>query len=437
MSHTRHSDGTRANWCSRRREAALAKRAKQHRSSFFRELEATRVVITPSQLITPREMSMSVDALGVFVRLLPYSSTAGVSADMTTRARMACVSEYRMRKLWPEMEHLFAPPQFKLRDDLDAVSVKTIQDVIRRPLRHLIDTLVAFWGGQQYTRRGNGHPLDWTGQAGVLSLGLAFTLALLGVVVFGSAGSPKERFIVTWLRGWSDAWHVHAAVSNGSDLVEPGVVLEGAVDPELTLAALKPTPCIWRDGRCFNGQFVRVSGFQLDSDFVPSGFWVFSLGGQCDITFLDNASAIDERALSAKVLELEPDKGAFALKVLNSKGFDAESCPETQDHMVLGGLGALNGRGGVFPGGVGGSRVRFHLSLKGPERSDGDYACNHSDDDERPIGRDCSGQKTIPVWRLLAGGLLLVSGVALVSSGAVVGVLFLFAGLALLFVGVR
>lgn len=119
---------------------------RKSKGSFWGEwLRTTRIILKPECLIDNEFRLLSPKAVGVFLRLLPYAAHS-LPVNVKSIARFAGVSDKVMARVWPELE-----PLFERRDTLyvlrpsDWFTVQSVS-VERQRLRHLLDTLVAFWG---------------------------------------------------------------------------------------------------------------------------------------------------------------------------------------------------------------------------------------------------------------------------------------------------
>ncbi len=118
------------------------------RGSFFDTLERTRIVIDPSEMLCSGSfLILSQQAIGYPIKLLPYAAGRTLHVEFDSLGRLASASSTRMmKKVWPEIQHLFDRVEggWRLREQ----SWLTVQIVSadRQSLRHLLDRLIAFWG---------------------------------------------------------------------------------------------------------------------------------------------------------------------------------------------------------------------------------------------------------------------------------------------------
>jgi 5-methylcytosine-specific restriction endonuclease McrA len=117
-------------------------------SSWFKFVSDTRIILHPYDML-PTDLPYQLDpfALGLFMRMLPYVLHPR-PFDMAVFARLAGVSTARMKKWWPEIDRLCFTRDEQGNVVLACAEWFTVQTVTaeRQPLRHLLKTLVAFWG---------------------------------------------------------------------------------------------------------------------------------------------------------------------------------------------------------------------------------------------------------------------------------------------------
>lgn len=125
----------------------MAKRKKSG-SSFHEEIQATRVVIDPTAMLTCGELSLlNHRDIGIFMRMLPYIARAGFREDVKDIAHMGLCSPFVMARVWPKLK-----PFFECRADglwhLKPTPWLVVQTVTaeREKLRHLLARLVDHWG---------------------------------------------------------------------------------------------------------------------------------------------------------------------------------------------------------------------------------------------------------------------------------------------------
>ncbi len=131
-----------------------AHRKRGARSSFEHRLIQTRFIVYPREMALGRRgpYEMSPQALGIFMRLVPYflSDAQESIEDVKRFSAYAAVSDRVMKKYWPEIEPYFdidRNGRISLRKTSDWYCIQSVSSD-RQPLRHLLDALVAFWGDQ-------------------------------------------------------------------------------------------------------------------------------------------------------------------------------------------------------------------------------------------------------------------------------------------------
>jgi HNH endonuclease len=116
------------------------------KSTFRAEIEDTRFIMKPAEMLASLSArNGNPEALGVFIRLLPYMRGC-MKKDFAVLARMAAVHVLTMRRLWPDLAEFFVEQDGKISlAELPWLKVQQVP-VERQRLRHLFERLVSYWG---------------------------------------------------------------------------------------------------------------------------------------------------------------------------------------------------------------------------------------------------------------------------------------------------
>lgn len=92
--------------------------------------------------------SMSIRAVGLLWKMMPYAFHDGLDADPIKLARICGLTPRVVRRVWPEIESFFERRGDRLFPSgrLDWVTAFGVGGIERQSLIHLRDDLIAFWG---------------------------------------------------------------------------------------------------------------------------------------------------------------------------------------------------------------------------------------------------------------------------------------------------